>query len=202
MSKDIIIGGGGFALEMSNLLFENEEKIYGYIALNKNDYFSIQYLGNDIFFEDNNAINHKYFLCIGDIKTRKDFYNKHENLNYNSFLSSRSFVVNSKIGTSTFIYPNCTIFSSVIGNFSLINSNVSFSHEVQIGNFCNIGPGCNIGGKVNIADNVYIGIGSSIRDNVNIGSNVVIGAHSNVTKNIEENSIVYGNPARKISKNK
>ena len=202
MSKDIIIGGGGFALEMSNLLIENEKKIYGYIALNKNDHFSIQYLGNDIFFEDNSAFSHRYFLCIGDIKSRKDFFNKHKNLNYNNFISSRSFVVNSKVGESTFIYPNCTIFSSIIGNFSLINSNVSFSHEVKIGNFCNIGPGCNIGGKVNIADNVYIGIGSSIRDNVNIGSNVIIGAHSNVTKNIEENSIVYGNPARKISKNK
>ena len=53
-------------------------------------------------------------------------------------------------------------------------------------------------GKVNIGNNVFVGMNVVILPGVTIGNNVVIGAGSIVTHNIEDNSVVAGNPAKKI----
>lgn len=54
-------------------------------------------------------------------------------------------------------------------------------------------------GRVVIGNNVFVGARTIILPNVKIGDNVVIGSGSIVTKDIESNSVVVGNPARKIS---
>ncbi|MGV4460543.1 DapH/DapD/GlmU-related protein [Ornithobacterium rhinotracheale] len=51
----------------------------------------------------------------------------------------------------------------------------------------------------NIGNNVFLGANAVILPGVSIGNNVVIGAGAVVTKDIEDNSVVVGNPARKIS---
>jgi len=56
--------------------------------------------------------------------------------------------------------------------------------------------GYTIIGKVSIGDNVFIGANSTIMPTVNIGSNSVIGANSLITKDVEENTVVYGSPAK------
>lgn len=53
-------------------------------------------------------------------------------------------------------------------------------------------------GKVKIGNNVFIGANTTVLPNIKIGDNVIIGANSLVSKNIEDNSVVAGNPARKI----
>lgn len=52
--------------------------------------------------------------------------------------------------------------------------------------------------RVSIGNNVFVGAGSIILPGVKIGDNVVNGAGSVVTKDILSNTIVAGNPARKI----
>lgn len=49
-----------------------------------------------------------------------------------------------------------------------------------------------------IGNNVFIGAGSIIMPGVKIGDNVVIGAGSIVIKDIPSDSVVAGNPAKKI----
>ena len=51
---------------------------------------------------------------------------------------------------------------------------------------------------VSIGKNVWVGQNVCILSGVTIGDNVIIGAGSIVTKSIEANTIVGGNPARKI----
>ncbi len=53
-----------------------------------------------------------------------------------------------------------------------------------------------------IGNNVFIGTGSIIMPGLTIGNNVIIGAGSVVTKNVEDFSIVAGNPAKLIRKDK
>lgn len=52
---------------------------------------------------------------------------------------------------------------------------------------------------IEVGNNVFIGANTIILPNIRIGSNVLIGAGSVVTKDIEDNSVVAGNPAKKIS---
>jgi acetyltransferase-like isoleucine patch superfamily enzyme len=53
-------------------------------------------------------------------------------------------------------------------------------------------------GKIEIGNNVYIGNDTLLLPGIKIGDNVLIGAGSVVTKSIECNSVVGGNPARRI----
>ncbi len=55
--------------------------------------------------------------------------------------------------------------------------------------------GCN---PVVIGDDVFIGAGATILKGVRIGSGSVVGAAAVVTRSVPENTIVAGNPARKI----
>ena len=53
-------------------------------------------------------------------------------------------------------------------------------------------------GEINIKDNCFIGINSIIMPGIAIGPNSIIGAGSIVTKDVPPNTIVAGNPAKKI----
>ncbi|MGD7043173.1 acyltransferase [Jeotgalibacillus proteolyticus] len=57
----------------------------------------------------------------------------------------------------------------------------------------------NIIGKITIGNNVFIGMDSIILPGVNIGENSIVAAGSVVTKSFAKNSIIGGNPAKKIS---
>jgi len=53
-------------------------------------------------------------------------------------------------------------------------------------------------GKVKIGNKVFIGASSVILPGVTVGNNVVIGAGSIVNKDVEDNSVMVGNPAKKV----
>ena len=109
------------------------------------------------------------------------------------------------------------IFSCDISYKCKIGKNCNFPHyalgcvihqDAIIGNNCKILHGVTIGGKSNsnrlpiIGDNVIIGANSVIIGNVKVGNNAIIGASSVVLRDVGENSIVAGNPAKKISNKK
>lgn len=99
-------------------------------------------------------------------------------------------------------------------NVEIINSNIDYGHGflLTIGDNVTITHstilthdastkkkmGYSKVGKVTIGNNVFIGMGSIILPNTTIGNDVIIGAGSVVTKDIPNNSVVAGNPAKKI----
>ena len=93
--------------------------------------------------------------------------------------------------------------SFYIGHFGgvIINANS------KIGDNCNISQGVTIGvsgqgvnrGVPKIGDNVYIGANSVLAGNIKIGNNVLIGACSLVNTNVDDNDVMLGVPAIKIS---
>jgi maltose O-acetyltransferase len=111
------------------------------------------------------------------------------------------------IGDRTFININCTLLDSPLANYS-----------ITIGNDCLIGPNVqllavshaveatqrlqkeNFAQPIIISNNVWIGAGAIILAGVNIGENSIVGAGAVVTKSVVANTVVAGNPARKIRK--
>ena len=84
----------------------------------------------------------------------------------------------------------------VINPRVVIGNNVTLKHNTTIGASTDINDKF-IGAPV-IGNNVIVHPHSIIIGDISIGNNVIIGAGSVVLKNVEPNSIVVGNPARKI----
>jgi sugar O-acyltransferase (sialic acid O-acetyltransferase NeuD family) len=88
---------------------------------------------------------------------------------------------------------NCTL-----GNHNLIHSGAVLGYDVKINNFVQIGPGAVISGGVTINDEVFIGAGAIVVQGLTIGRNARIGAGSVVINHIEDDTTVFGNPAKPV----
>jgi maltose O-acetyltransferase len=109
------------------------------------------------------------------------------------------------IGDRTFMNINCTLLDSPLAN-----------HSITIGDDCLIGPNVqllavshavnpaqrlnkeNFAAPITIGNNVWIGAGVIVLAGVTIGDNTVVGAGSIITKSIASNTVVAGNPAKKL----
>ncbi|MDC1387332.1 acetyltransferase [Candidatus Thioglobus sp.] len=104
----------------------------------------------------------------------------------------------SEIGLGSVIMAGCVINPYCkIGGGVIINTNSIVEHDNLIQDYVHISPGACVAGGVNIGRLSWVGIGASIKQNIVIGSNVTIGAGSVVIENIDNNSTVFGVPAKK-----
>ncbi len=109
------------------------------------------------------------------------------------------------VGTNFFFQPRKLPSDPKLikfGNNVTIASDVTFiNHDLIYRTLNLLGNGKNYlyySKPIEIGDNVFIGSNTTILPNIKVGSNVVIAAGSIVTKDIENNTVVAGNPARKI----
>jgi len=198
MSKKIaIIGGGGFAKEVIEVLLMNNDEVYGIFA-------------------QENSLNYNYFGYLDQLITYKNSFdgvvlaigavNKTGIENRRKIID---FLKENSIDLISVISPLATISKSVkIGNGSyvghgvliscdakiddnvVLNQNAIIGHDTKICENVSIAPQVFLGGGVKIEKDVMIGVGATIRQGITIGSNSSIGMRSIVVKNIKENSTV------------
>jgi sugar O-acyltransferase (sialic acid O-acetyltransferase NeuD family) len=204
MESMIIIGTGGFAIELAGLLKSIDIEVTGFIGPKPTIKLPAKWLGNDEYIETLHS-NTKILIAIGEPKIRSKLVAKikQKKLQQQTFVYPDSYISPSaSIAIGSIIYPNVTIHAGVIlGEYVLINSNTTIGHETIIGEYSNIGPGVSIGGCCKIGDKAYIGIGASTIENITISNQVIIGAGATVVTDIKSTGIYIGVPAKKIEKN-
>jgi len=98
------------------------------------------------------------------------------------------------IDNGAIVGANCDI-----GNHNLIHSGAILEYEVRIYNFVQVGAGAIINAGATIGEESFIGTGATIVSGVTIGKNVRVGAGSVVIENVEDNTTVFGNPAKPVN---
>lgn len=90
-----------------------------------------------------------------------------------------------------------------VGDFTVLNLNVTVGHDVLVDNFVNIAPGAHISGNVHIKERCWIGTGAVINQGSSckklvIGEGTIIGSGAVVLNDCDENSVYVGAPAKRI----
>ncbi|WP_188114533.1 acetyltransferase [Paenibacillus sp. B2(2019)] len=207
MSKPVIlIGNGGHAAVITDILLQQKRSIMGFTAPEKQENrFGLSYLGTDKVIDSYNISDIELVLCLGSIGVpyiRADIFQQFKTKGYTfSSVIHRNAIISpySKLGEGVQIMASAVIesFASVADN-TIINTSSSINHDCSVGSSCHIAPGVTLSGSVIVGDLTHIGAGSTIIQNVQIGSQVIIGAGSLVLQTIKDRSKAYGTPAKEV----
>ena len=200
MKNKILLIGGKYTAKLVIEIFGPKFEYIVYDTKLENKFFN----GNYSFMNDLKKINFKdldkYFVCIGDNHTRKNFSNMFDELNLKTIniISSDSRIDKLKrIGTGNLIYGNVYFdYFTKIGNYNYINCSSSILHDSLVGDFNFISPNVTINGNCSLGNNIFIGSSAVIGPEVTICDDVIIGANSFVKNSIMQKGLYVGSPAK------
>lgn len=82
---------------------------------------------------------------------------------------------------------------AVIGAHSIVNSKALIEHDCQVGQYNHIAPGAVICGQVRTAKGVFIGAGSVVTQGIALPAGTILGAGTVLTKPVPEKAVITGN---------
>ena len=104
-----------------------------------------------------------------------------------------------QVGKGVVLYPHCYVGLQVkIGDFVFSLSNSVFNHDVVLETGVIVTSGVTLAGSVHVEEGCYLGQACTVREKLRIGKGSLIGMGAVVTKDVAPNSVMAGNPARKL----
>lgn len=203
----VIIGGGGHAKVLAEVLMKLDINIIGYIdvsvtGLRVSDR-NIKYLGNDDCIEQYNKNDVMLVNGIGSTREtglRRQIFKKYKTKGfkfYSIFHGSATISSDVSSGEGVQVMAGAIIQPGTkIGDNTIINTGASIDHDCIIGQNVHISPGVTLSGGVAIHDNVHVGVGTNIIQGITIGKGTTIGAGSLVIKDMPAGVVCYGIPAK------
>lgn len=203
--KVIIIGAGGHAKVIADIIEKSGDQIVGFLddKIEKNtiiikDYKVIGDLNNRFSLAIANE-DYEFIIAIGDNKKRKEISTSPNLKFYTAIHPSAQIGINVEIEEGTVIMANvCINSSSRVGKHCIINTGAIIEHDNIIENYVHISPNATLGGTVKVEELTHIGIGATVKNNVTICKNCTVGAGAVVVKNIIKAGTYIGVPAKKL----
>lgn len=206
--EHIIIGYSGHAFVVAEAAIGAGFRLVGYTEQfqKESNPFNLTFVGsekNDDFFVQHKDSN--FLLGIGDnfIRGRVFCLLLENGAKLGTVIHSNAGVSDwAKIGKGVFVANGAIINPMAkIGDGAIINTGAVVEHECIVEAMAHISPNATLAGNVIVGKSSFIGAGAVVKPGVKIGDNVVVGAGAVVLNNVPDNSIVVGNPARKIIRN-
>ncbi len=202
----IIIGNGGHASVLTEILLSNNQKIIGFTApVFENNFYNIPYLGNDEVILDYHPLDIELVLAIGMVNPsplREKIYKRFckENYHFKNVIHSSAIIAPSvKFGQGVQVMAGSIIQTNTeVADNSIINTGALIDHDCKVGPHIHIAPGTKISGNVRVNKGTFIGTGATIIQGIEIGENCLIGAGAVVVKNITSDMKVVGVPAKEV----
>tara|TARA_B100000674_G_scaffold357657_1_gene300655 strand:- start:1401 stop:2021 length:621 start_codon:yes stop_codon:yes gene_type:complete len=195
LSKPVILlGGGGHASVVVEILRLNKVEIIGVSDLSQQD----KIIFEDIPVLDDDEIITKYKtnkvrLVNGIGPSTKSFNRQIINAKFielgYEFLSAVH--PSAIISKSAILEDGCQIMAGVIiqsrstiGKNSVINTGATIDHDASIGEYCHVAPGAVICGSVFTGSNVFIGAGATVIENLSLGDKSLVAAGTTLRRNL------------------
>lgn len=204
--KLAIVGSGEMAIELYSLVIscdiKNKYKDIFYVDLEEDMSHNIM-AESDYFKTDRNES--EILISMGEPSMRKkmsQIYTK-EGFKMATFIHPFSFLsTNTVIGAGSIVLPFVYIAqNTIIGSNVVFHSGCKIENDCIIENNCFVSSNAFVGAKTSIGDACFLGPSSTVRDRVSIGHDSIIGMGAVITRSVSENSVCYGNPAKRIREN-
>lgn len=202
----IILGNGGHASVLTEILLAQNKKIIGFTAPEfENNYFGLAYLGTDDVISQYSPADVELVLGLGMLgpsSVREKIFNdfKERGYSFKTIIHPSAIISPSvRLGEGIQILAGGIIqTSTVIADNTIVNTGTIIDHDGQIGAHVHIAPGAKISGAVQIGNSTHIGTGTTIIQGIEIGDGCLIGAGSVVVKNIKSHVKAFGVPAKEV----
>lgn len=202
MKKIVIIGAGGHAKVIADIIIKSGDEVIGFLDDNVEigtiiiKFKSLKIIGTskDIKNFDDNTF---FVIGIGSNDIRKKISAENNVKWYTAVHPNAIIGIDVIIEEGTVIMPGAIInVGTRIGKHSIINTSASIDHDNEIGNFVHVSPNATLAGTVKVCDLTHIGAGATVKNNISINKKSVIGAGAVVIKDINEEGTHIGIPTK------
>lgn len=199
MKKKIaLIGGGGFAKEVAEIVEMTDREVYGIFS------DEISTSGYTYYGPPEEVLNHRQnidgvHIAFGGLNSKAiadrlkiiDFLEQHK-LPVTTLVSPHARVHSSvKFGDGCFVSHDVMIsIDAVLGANTIVNSRAIIGHDVTVGKNCTICPMVFVGGATSIGENCLLGAAALIMQNKRIGDGTIVGMGAKVFRNTKDNSLI------------
>ena len=197
MSDYILLGGGGYAFSLLDILNESDATILGFHAESKSTQTELAFIEDlEWTISQNPAIQliNAVGISSGTTKRAEIFESlKAKNQCFPPLISTRSYVsAGAEFGSGVHIFHGAIIERGVtLGANTVVGTNSSVHHESRIGKHSFIGPGARILGNCHIGQNSNIGSNAVIAPGITVGNNCKIAAGSFLRSNLPDGGKNY-----------
>jgi len=201
MTRVILIGGGGFAKEVSEVASDAGLSIVGYVAEAQSNAAKLPYLGS---IERTLEYSHDGVIIAFGAVDRRSVGLRRRTIGMVRALALRPISVISPyarisrgavIGAGSFIGHNVIVsVDAAVGEHCVFNNGCQIGHDAVVGDNVTVAPAAFIAGDVSVGDDCLLGPNSSLLQSVKLGPEVIVGVGSIVLKNVPSRATVV--PAR------
>ncbi|MFF2752173.1 acetyltransferase [Psychrobacillus sp. NPDC058041] len=202
----ILIGNGGHASVLTEILLTQNRTILGYTAPSQeSNTFGLQYIGPDMAIQNYNPNEIELILGIGTVNVsniRKSLFERMKQLGFQfaKVIHGQTILSPSvTLGEGVQIMAGAIIQTNVkVGNNTIINTGACIDHDSNIGEHVHIAPRVTISGGVKIKNGCHVGTGATLIQGITLGNDSLIGAGAVVIHNIAAGKKAIGVPAKEV----
>ena len=203
MNGVIILGAGGHAKVVADILLITKVKIIGFLDDNRDTWgknlLGLPILGDIVRYDE--FAPSGLVIGVGSNTARRDIVQRLGGIADELWLTAihpTAVVADSAtIGHGTVVAANAVINpDSVVGDHVIINTAATVDHDCTVGNYAHIAPGAHLAGSVSVGEGTLIGIGVCSVPGCAVGKWSIVGAGSTIVRSIPDHVTAKNTPAR------